>query len=383
MLQSYKYGLLSTVRNRSLMFWTLAFPIILGTFFNIAFGSIIKNTETFSQIPVAVITDEKNTGAENFLQMIENLSQGENALIAPQYFSSADIKQAEQLLSDKDIDGIFQSDDSGGINLTVLNQGLNQSVLKSISDSYIQISQTVNSIAKTRPDMIEQTVKNLSDKVSVSKEIYLGRGETDTMIQYFYALLAMACLYGSLLGYTKVSEIQADKTPLAARRCVSPSKKIAMILSDFSAAATVQFVEELIIIAYLVFVLGVNFGGQWGFVILTCLLGSIMGVSYGIFIGSFVNGSENKASAVISASILSLCFLSGLMLQNMKNIIEQYAPIINRINPAAVLSDAFYCLTVYDNYSRYTVCIITMVIISFIFCAASAFVLRRKKYASI
>jgi len=156
-----------------------------------------------------------------------------------------------------------------------------------------------------------------------------------------------------------------------------------MILSDFAAAATVQFIEALIVIAYLVFVLGVNFGTQWGFVILTSLIGSIMGVSLGIFISSLFKLSETTMSGILSAVVLFLCFLSGLMYGNMKRIIEQSVPFINRINPAAVLSDAFYCLTVYDMYSRYIMCIISMLIISVVFCVASAFVLRRKRYASI
>jgi ABC-2 type transport system permease protein len=156
-----------------------------------------------------------------------------------------------------------------------------------------------------------------------------------------------------------------------------------MILSDFAAAVTIQFIINLIVIAYLAFVLGINFGEQWALVVLTSLTGGIMGVSLGIFVGSFMKGDENKASGILSAVILFLCFLSGLMYGNMKDVIERNIPVINRINPAALLSDAYYCLVVYDTYSRYILCIISMLVISGLFCAASAFVLRRKKYASI
>ena len=36
----------------------------------------------------------------------------------------------------------------------------------------------------------------------------------------------------------------------------------------------------------------------------------------------------------------------------MKYVIETCCPVLNRINPAAVLSDAFYCLAVYEDYDR-------------------------------
>jgi ABC-2 type transport system permease protein len=295
------------------------------------------------------------------------------------------MEQAEQLLTDGDADGIFRADGGGQISLTVLRRGLNQSVLKTISDRYRQISSTMNNIAQTRPDLIEQTIETLSGgiEIEINREIYLGRGETDMMLNFFYALLAMTCLYGSFFGHAKIAGIQANLSPLAARRSVSPSKKISMILSDFTASVTVLFVESLIVIAYLVFVLGINFGEQWLLVIFTTFIGSIMGVSLGIFIASFVKGSESTVAGVLSGLVLVLCFFSGLMYGNMKNVIEQRIPVINRINPAAVLSDAYYALVVYDTHSRYIICIITMLIISTIFCIAAAFVLGRKKYASI
>ena len=55
-------------------------------------------------------------------------------------------------------------------------------------------------------------------------------------------------------------------------------------------------------------------------------------------------------------------FLAGLMFGGMKNVIEQHCPVINRINPASVLSDAFYCLSVYDDAVRYRRCILILVI---------------------
>lgn len=379
MLQSYKYGFLTAVRNKGFMFWTLMFPIILGTFFKIAFGSIMANTENFSQIPTAIVAESESAETEYFLEMIESISQGDDALIVPHY---ADMTEAERLLTNEDIDGIFQVT-ADEINLIVLKQGLNQSILKSISDNFIQISSTVNSIAMKNPALLEQTIENLSGEIQVNKEIYLGKGETDMTVHYYYALLAMVCLTGSYFGYQKVAGIQANLSPIAARRCISPSKKIAMILSDFAAAATLQFMTVIVVIAYLAGVLKINFGEQWGLVILTSFVGSNMGVSFGIFFASFVKGNEAKMSNLLSAVTMSLCFLSGLMYGNMKDIVERNAPIVNRINPAAILSDAYYALAVYDTYSRYTICIISMVIITALFCAASAFILGRKKYDSI
>ena len=59
-LHLLKYELLTGLRNRQAMFWMLAFPIILGTFFNIAFSGLYESDELFKEIPVAVCTEQEN-----------------------------------------------------------------------------------------------------------------------------------------------------------------------------------------------------------------------------------------------------------------------------------------------------------------------------------
>ena len=383
MLHSFKYAFLTTIRNKSQLFWTLLFPILLGTLFHFAFNSIIENTESFSQIPVAIVTLEEGEVSDSFIEMAKQLSGSDEPLIKPQYIDS---EQAEKLLQNGEIEGIFyisNNIDDSGIRLVVSEEGLNASVLKTISDSYLQTFSTVSNIARTRPDLISQVIAEINSELQMNQEIALGRGETDTFLNYFYALIAMQCLFACYQGFYRVVNIQANMSPLAARRCVSPVKKMSMILVDFIASVFAQFILLLIVLAYLAFILGVNFGEQWVFVLLTGFIGCITGVSFGMLVGSVFKGSQRSAEGLLTALSLFLCFLSGLMVQNMKSIIEHYAPVINRINPAALLSDAFYCLVVYDNYSRYMRNIISLLIISALFCALSILRLRRKRYASI
>ena len=49
-----KYNLKTLFKNKALIFWTYLFPIILGTFFYLAFHDIEKN-EAFKPIPIAII----------------------------------------------------------------------------------------------------------------------------------------------------------------------------------------------------------------------------------------------------------------------------------------------------------------------------------------
>lgn len=375
-MMQFKYRFLALLRNKGQIFWTLMFPLILGTFFYIAFGSIVSTTESFSKIPVAVVGQGESESY--FTDVLETLSKGEEALLVPQYTSMED---AEKLLDSGEVKGIFTV--GADIRLIVSENGLNQSILKTISDSYLQVSGTLSTISQTRPEKTEAVLAAISKDIQINEEISFGKGETDTSVQYFYALIAMVCLFGSFFGGLNVFGIQANRSSLAARRCVAPAKKISVVISDFGAAVVLMFLILLIVLAYLVFVLGINFGEEWGFVILTGFIGCIAGVSYGTFIAAALKTGERTTEGILTGSSLFLCFLSGLMFGNMKYIIEQYAPVINRINPAALLSDAFYSLAIYDTYSRYTGNMINMLIISAIFCIGSALILRRKRYANI
>ncbi|NLT09420.1 MAG: ABC transporter permease, partial [Ruminococcus sp.] len=80
---------------------------------------------------------------------------------------------------------------------------------------------------------------------------------------------------------------------------------------------------------------------------------------------------------------LLLCFFSGLMIANMKVRVDEVCPLFNRINPAAVITNSLYYLNVYDNYDKFTVCIITMVITTVLLDVFGLLLTRRKKYASL
>ena len=54
MFHNYKYTLKTLFKNKTLIFWTFAFPIILGLFFNMAFSNI----ESDEQMKIVICTVE-------------------------------------------------------------------------------------------------------------------------------------------------------------------------------------------------------------------------------------------------------------------------------------------------------------------------------------
>ena len=108
-----------------------------------------------------------------------------------------------------------------------------------------------------------------------------------------------------------------------------------------------------------------------------------LSVSMGFMIGSFGRISQGaKVGIAMTISMLS-CFFSGLMIGNMKAILAEKLPWFNRINPAALISDAFYCLNVYQDYDRYLEKNVSMLILAVLFVTIGILLTRRRKYASL
>ena len=71
-LHNFKYSLKVLFRNKGLLFWTFAFPIILGLLFNLAFSNI-ENSEEFNTIEIAIINDDVFSNDEYYKKAFESL----------------------------------------------------------------------------------------------------------------------------------------------------------------------------------------------------------------------------------------------------------------------------------------------------------------------
>ena len=76
-------------------------------------------------------------------------------------------------------------------------------------------------------------------------------------------------------------------------------------------------------------------------------------------------------------------FLSGLMYGDIKWKFELDFPIINRINPASVLSDAFYHLNIDHGGKGYNYSLCYMLIVSIVFLTAGIIMSSKKSSKSL
>ena len=374
MLHLIKYNLLVKVKNFATTFWPLVFPLLLGTMFYFAFGNI--NDADFETVQVGIVKEkEPDTLFLMFLDQVENSG---NHLISTQEFSESD---ALSRLENEQISGIYYVGKSPS--LTVVANGIPQSILQSVLSSYETGKNTIQQIVRTHPSGLWKGIRQMLNQQEAITQVSLGGHTINGSVQFFYALIAMTCLYGCFIGFGSAITLQANLTALAARRCVTPTHKLTLILSEQIASFLLGYFDVIVLLIYLRYILKLDFQGKLGPMLLISFFGSLIGVSIGIFVGSLGKMKEGVKIGIILGFSMVCSFLSGLMNNTMKDLVEKNAPFINRINPAALISDAFYCINVYDDLGRYYRNLIILAAMSVILVTASFLLIRRESYDSI
>ncbi len=366
------------LRDRQTMFWTLMFPLILATFFNMAFSNLNSN-ETFHPIDIAVVNDTGYQQNKDFKPVLEEVSKGSDRTFN---LTAVTRQEADKLLNDGKIKGYITV--GSEIRLTVSDSGLDQNIIKSFLDSYQKTSSTTKSIISQNPASVQSgLLDDLKNRKEYTREVSGNSAEPNNVLNYFYSLIAMACLYGGFFGMKEVTDIQANISQRAARVNIAPVHKLKIFLVSMSASLLVNFTELLILLAYLRFGLNIDFGAKTGLVLLTTFVGSVIGVSFGAFISALVTKGEGIKVAIMLAVSMTGSFLAGMMYQDMKYIVAQNVPILSYLNPVNLLTDAFYSLYYYDTLNRYALNMGILGGFIFVFCAVSYLIIRRQKYASL
>ena len=380
MWHNFKYEFLVCLRSKDVILWMLLFPVFLGTVFHIAFSNI-NSSNSFEAVPIAVVMEAEN---EAFRTVMDEITADDEPLFTVTY---TDSEQAMDMLENNDVSGIMFVDDSVSVSVSGLTSGttinVKKTIVKSFAEQYNSTAAIIENTMKTDITKLPAVVDSLSEQVSCNEQLPLTDGNTDNMLGYFYNLIAMVGLLGSNLGVYMAVDHQANLSTLGARRFCSPRRKFSSMVSSLLANFAAETICVSVSLTYLIFVLGIDFGTKIPYVYLAGILGGFLGTSFGFFVGSIGTKDGDTKSAMCIAFSLICCFFSGLMINTMKGMVDAVAPWFNDINPAAVISDAFYCLNIYDDYERFTVKIVTMLIMTVVFCFGGFLFTRRRRYASL
>ena len=391
-IHNLKYTIKTLFKNKVLIFWTFAFPIILGVFFNMAFSNIEKD-ETLQIFDIAVVDNDEFEEQKIYKQALEQLADdnNENKLFNIKYVNE---NEANNMLDNSEIKGyvIFKDNEP---EVVVKENGTYQTVLKFVITEIGQNKTIVEEISK---NSIEQEIKNgnylfdaekianyISNKIE-KQEVNL-KDISNSNLSYmqieYYTLIAMACMYGGMIGLTVINNCLANMSNKGKRIAVSPNKKSIIVLSSTIGAYFVGMIGIGILMLFLKFVLKVDFGDNIGLIILLSAIGDLAGISLGVLIASVFKLSEGAKVGITIAITMFLSVLSGMMGVTLKYVIDKNIPIINLINPNNLITDGFYSLYYYESFNRYFRDIKYLLVFVVICMVISFISLRREKYDSI
>lgn len=377
-----KYTLIFLFKNKMLIFWTFAFPIILATFFNMAFSNI-ENNEKLDILNIAIVDSEELKEDKILMNTFNYLADDTNK---DQLFSITytDLDNANKLLEDKDIIGYLKND-GNDITVTVKSNGIKETIFKFVVDEIILTKQMISDLATDKNTNINVDYEKIYQMVNDNASLINDTSPSNlsyTMIEY-YTLIAMTCLYGGTIGMYAINNMLANMSKKGSRIAVSPIKKISLLLSGTLAAFIVQLIGVLLLFIYTILVLDVDYGNNLLPVILIAVVGSLAGLTMGIMIASLFKKNENTKIGIIISITMLLSFLSGMMGITMKYIIDKNIPILNITNPANMITDGLYSLYYYDTMNRYYYNIAGLLLFSLLMILLSFRSLRRQKYDSI
>ncbi len=385
-----KYALKALYKNKALIFWTFAFPIILGTLFKLAFQDIESN-EKLSIIEIGIVTNEtwnqQTLWQETFLELSN--SEKDNQLFEIKYGTEQELAQS---LENDEISGYLLFEETPKI--IVKNSGINETIFKQVTEEIAETTTLYETIIQTEiqkqtniedfGEMINRITSKIEEiqKNPINIKDNSSKNMSYTMIEY-YTLIAMTCLYGGILGMVAINKNLANMSAVGKRISISSSKKGTLLASSILASFLTQLLGLALLFLYTIVVLKVDYGSKTFYIILLAIIGSLAGLSLGVATACLCKGSENTKTGIILAITMTGCFLSGMMGITMKYVIDTHIPLLNQLNPANKITDGLYSLYYYDTMNRYTMNCISLLIFSGILLILSTIVLRRQKYDSI
>lgn len=364
----FKYRFKCLIRNKSLLFWTLAFPLVLTTLFSVALPNL-NDLSSFEIIDIAVV---KNEAFEKNVALQQVLEGTEKELFHIQYIS---YEEASKSLEDNK--ELIIVEDGKQLQIHVAETGINQTIVQSFFNEYVQKSSMIEKMMMQSASP-QQVQALFTDTHSYIKEI---KNENSNITSVsFFTILAMNALFGGYWAIESAYVLQANLSDKAARIGVTPTHKAKALFVDMVIACGIQLTFLIIVLNYMQFIIKVDFGPNISFIYLLLGIATFAGNAFGTFIGCLSKLDMNFKSGILTTLTLMLSFFSGMMMVQMKYLVQSYAPWFAAINPVNMVTDGLYALYYYGVGERYVINLASLVIFTVIFYVASYFMLRKRQY---
>ncbi|WP_165172473.1 ABC transporter permease [Adlercreutzia sp. ZJ242] len=448
MWNTFKYTALYLMRDRDLLVWALAFPIILSTLFSFMFAEL-DDTVYATELGLVVVQDEawESDEATVLREVVDAVSEPGTAademgsLVVPQYVESEEA--AQRALADTDAIAYLTVDAQGSpflhMKLDPSNGALTaqQTVVKTVLDGAQRTGDAVTGAVESRvrsdveqamvsgafsletldPAALPDSVKSYAqgaapspDDLDDASALLMSVGiDVDALIdqalaaadstftervsvthnaptestRYYYALLGMATMFAATIGLVAMSRACSNTSEVGARRALGAVPRAQVLVATFAVSWALAFLCLLVAFAYIRVVLGVDFGGQDAACVGAIAASALTACALGVFVGALPGIPEMAKNGIMTGvTCLSALFagLYGQACMNLADEIAAAAPWTAYVNPARLISQAFYALYYYDSYQPFLALVGALVAMAAVLLVAAALISRRQQH---
>ena len=306
--------------------------------------------------------------------------------------------------------GVFSVDEDGEpvlslapglqIGQTTDMDAIDRSILESVVGTYVRDADLMTSIARENPGAFADPgrLEAMFSSVDATEEVSLTHAAPKESVRFYYALFAMAALFGAQIAVVAVCWTQPNLSPLGARRALGAIGRTRTLLATLLACWLLSFCCLLIAFLYTRLVVGVDFAGREGLCVAGLGAASLLACALGTALGSLPKLDVGSKTGILTGVVCLLSLFTGLYgepcmeladMVSQFEVAENYTqvsrefPVLASLNPAKAICDMFYSLYYYDGLEVFAGNVALIGLFSAALFAVGALFVRRQRYASL
>ena len=350
MLSVFTYQVLRLLRDKILLLWVVAFPVILSCLFMAMFSNLDESYQA-TPLNLGVVQDDAYHAATGLDATVRTVSQeGERHLLNPTPYATAD--QAQEAARKGDTVGYLDVEDGSPVlhvtqEANTGSKGNTVMVLRAVLDFYTQTRAEYEVLATAGA----QAGPPDTDSV-LTQRAQVTSSTVKPQVRYYFSLMAFACGMGTAVAMTAVQGVTATSSHLGTRLTLAGLPRWRILVGTLAAAWVCVLVCLLVAFAFIRLVVGVDFGPHMLLCLVAIGVSSLLSCAAGALLGT----SRQMNTGIISGISCLLSLFTGLYgsgAQKLADAVEYNVPLLAQANPLWQSAHSFYGLLYYDSLAPF------------------------------
>jgi hypothetical protein len=390
MRATFGYTARFLVRQRDVLIWSVACPIVLTAILYAVLGHV-DETYTLDPVKLVVVEDANFDAHPQFGAFVDALADGDDALLAP--VAAASVDEARATMADGSFYGYVTLTADGTPQWFADSRHYGDpddpapSVAKLILDRYVQQAGLAGAIAATNPAAFQDpaVLESLAGGADLTQQVVVTANPPSDSVRYFYTLLGYGAFMMTYYALVAITATRANQGSLGARRTVGGLNQVQTLVPTIGAAWLLSFVTTMADFFFIRVVLGVSFGGHELPLVGVVLAASLVATCLGAITGALPMGVAAKGGMIAGLTQLMALFagLFGPGSVALGDAISRDAPWLAAINPIRQVNEACFNLYVFDDPSLLTPVFAKLGLTSLVLAVGAALLMRKQNYAHL